>query len=197
MRRGLYSFAAALSLLLCVATMGLWVRSYSGSDSVSRRWMTAADAHAVEHRGQQIQWTRGQVRFLIQHETLFSSRSMQWRMTPDAATPRWSYFRYGAGHVGWDAPFARNTWNRLGFAAWETGWDSSFDQSRDRVWAAPAWLLPVSLAVLPAACALGVYRRQRRKQSGRCTACGYDLRASPDRCPECGIVNGARRAAAA
>src|SRR5258705_3919973 len=102
-----------MSLVLCVATMGLWGRSYSGSDSVSRRWMTAADAHAVEHRGQQVQWTRGQVRFLILHDTLFSSRAMQWRMTPDAAKPSWTYFRYGAGHVGWGSPRATSTWNHM------------------------------------------------------------------------------------
>jgi hypothetical protein len=37
--------------------------------------------------------------------------------------------------------------------------------------------------------AVGIYRsRLRQCQTGFCTVCGYDLRASANRCPECGAV---------
>ena len=47
----------------------------------------------------------------------------------------------------------------------------------------PYWFLCIITAVSPAVWWL---RKPARGQPGRCETCGYDLRATPNRCPECG-----------
>lgn len=52
----------------------------------------------------------------------------------------------------------------------------------------PHWIIAAALALLPAAKLMTITLRRRRKRAGLCVVCGYDLRASPDRCPECGTA---------
>ncbi len=48
------------------------------------------------------------------------------------------------------------------------------------------WAILTALAaVFPATSA---FRRWRRRRRGGCQTCGYDLRATPHRCPECGTI---------
>ena len=56
----------------------------------------------------------------------------------------------------------------------------------------PLWLIALVAAVLPfrwVKRSMHERTRQARLQQGRCPGCGYDLRGSPQRCPECGEVS--------
>ena len=36
--------------------------------------------------------------------------------------------------------------------------------------------------------AIPIYEQLERHRNGQCIKCGYDLRATPTRCPECGAI---------
>jgi len=81
----------------------------------------------------------------------------------------------------------------LGFAFDRAAYDGLGD-GRLREWGVqlPLWALAVTLTLLPAT---RLIRRVRRHARGHCSRCGYDLRATPDRCPECGTIAAAPTAA--
>ena len=58
-------------------------------------------------------------------------------------------------------------------------------------WKTPYWKIVLLLLSWPVAYFVPwnlLSVRQRRIRHGLYPACGYDLRATPDRCPECGTV---------
>lgn len=66
-----------------------------------------------------------------------------------------------------------------------------FTNDLSRVLILPYWVIVVVLTIPAATPFVQIARwrtRRRRASKGCCTTCGYDLRATPDRCPECGIA---------
>lgn len=52
----------------------------------------------------------------------------------------------------------------------------------------PFWLAILPLMIWPLTALVRSTRRRRRVAAQKCAQCGYDMRATPDRCPECGAV---------
>jgi hypothetical protein len=87
--------------------------------------------------------------------------------------------------------FAGNLWKRMfGISRDETlGPYYVGAAERHTTVTLPLWPVPL-LMLLPSLRFAGIKYRERitrrRARRGCCTGCGYDLRASPERCPECG-----------
>jgi hypothetical protein len=84
------------------------------------------------------------------------------------------------GHGSWSVRIA-------GFAAGE--FRAGSRPVTYRVAVVPYWFLVLLFAAAPLRWAW-VRHRVRFQPSGSCGRCGYDLRATPDRCPECGHAAG-------
>jgi hypothetical protein len=52
--------------------------------------------------------------------------------------------------------------------------------------AIPCWSLAALLALFPAIAAVRGSLKRRHLAPNACPICGYDMRATPARCPECG-----------
>jgi hypothetical protein len=64
---------------------------------------------------------------------------------------------------------------------WCSGWHTTAVFASTIIWCAGYPLFDILEARIPVL-------RERRRKRGLCPSCGYDLRATPERCPECGAV---------
>jgi hypothetical protein len=109
-----------------------------------------------------------------------------------AESPGWKYDEYTTPTRGlWREVEARDRaggiLRRAGFAYARIEYTADGRQSRRALYL-PHWAPLLAFAAAPSLRAWRAFRRHRRRGPGLCAACGYDLRATPDRCPECGAV---------
>jgi hypothetical protein len=180
--RWMLNAVTVLSLLLCVATVGLWVRSQSGADI----WAGCAEA-APPGRAALVGSERGYLSIMIDGGWPFRG---QWTVAPHLS------FLTVAGStnitaVGWG--YERGTaFGRLG----PPGTKAPF-APRPIPFVDIHWLWPTVLtSVLPL---LGARRRMRRaivdrrqrlrRAAGLCLVCSFDLTGNVSGvCPECGTA---------
>ncbi len=106
--------------------------------------------------------------------------------------PRWEWFASPLN--GWD-PMPSLDPNRFSIAYKHLGPFESIHainpNENYRAFAVHYWV-PIAVLALPMLMmgirAVRPFLAYRRLARGMCPICGYDLRATPDRCPECGFV---------
>lgn len=157
---------AAMSLILLLGTVGLWVRSYWVEDSLEVVHYTSLNPEGHRFDFALETW-RGRVTYFAsvnKNEGFSDEPSVLWRYKP-------------AHEVQLD------TIEKDGKTFWGFG---GLDASPIIF---PMWFPALLLSFLPFFWLRGVRSRRRgiqRWRHGLCVECGYDLRASNSRCPECG-----------
>ncbi len=191
--RHLFTLCAAASLVMCVAVCVLWVRSYDSyvrHDTV--RWQFTNfrlyESHewplyygqafvTVARGGIEVYWTRTEVDALYgslpERGWDFELSGGKYPLLPNgSATFTWGGFEWH---------YSKRTWPK-------TRVDSQ-PSKREFALTLPLWFVTASTAVLPIAWLRQARRRRRKRLLNLCEQCGYDRRASPDRCPECGTAS--------
>jgi hypothetical protein len=172
MRRRLWKFAFILSTLLCIALCALWVRSF---------WIADAWGYSSGKRTVQCGLAKGWLRL---DTTLLGEEGGSW---PDSSLAHVEY------KASMDPPTHRlpATLRNLGF--------SIEHRSQPRNYSSSLLLIPLWALLVPLVGLTELLRRVARRAlkgerwtRGLCPHCGYDLRASPAACPECGRVNQAQ-----
>jgi hypothetical protein len=103
------------------------------------------------------------------------------------APPRAGPLLSTAGRItSWHADGKVIEWSWFGFELTAGPYTDGFSVWRVVAVAIPCWFAVVVLAAWPGHCLILMTRERWRKRSGLCAGCGYDLRASKERCPECG-----------
>jgi len=179
MKRRLFNLLAAVSLVLCLATLPLWVRSYWRSDDLS---YTRSTQEELVNFGPQS--TYGELSVVANYfPEKDSNREQGWNLHTRASSPE-QMFRY-CGKYLIQGQVSSVLGSRFGY----------FSQRIDPVHFAryiwfPHWLLALVFAILPALWFRSFARTRKRRRLGLCAKCNYDLRASKERCPECGTLTG-------
>jgi hypothetical protein len=192
-KRRLFKVLAGMSLVLCVTMAALWARSSQATDCISFGWTSHTGSARLSVV--RVAWIGGQIAFfrgeypkafvVAFHGGPYKPQILQSGLyfnTFTASRPMDFWFAYEKQKNSFLVR-ADGTASLMS-AKVPGGLEITTFDIRIPLW------LPMLLAVmLPAHRSWNVIRSHlRRRAHGQCPTCGYDLRATPDRCPECGTV---------
>jgi hypothetical protein len=170
--------ATGLSLVLCVGAIGLWISGYWVACAFIRDTPTGSIAFTSEIGYAAVMTV--EVNYMVPH--------------PPKKTG-WHFHRMTANSNVEVRYHSSSTWNWLGVGGDRIGKPVGKPDAPTSVvfistyWA-HFWIVVIAFALLPSLRLVQRLRERRGVSIGLCRRCGYDLRATPMRCPECGNTQG-------
>jgi hypothetical protein len=167
--RRLFTFASVLSLVLCVGTCVLWVRSRH------RVYLCvlATDPHSDFRRSIGFGSKPGTVCLWCD-----TGAGIYWQANFNAVA--WADDMFADPFV-----YASPNATKVRFHGFEFFSETGAEASSHWI-ALPHYLVAGAFATMPLLWIRRRFAHRRILHCGLCPTCGYDLRATPDRCPECG-----------
>lgn len=185
MIRRAFTVASAISLMLCLATCVLWARSNSNVDMALytvdtwKESFTAFDADSA----------LGVITIGTAHYDDLDSTIRRY-----GSHGRWVLQTAPIATLSERISLQRRFVNFSGWHSQRYGYGYELRSVQQYRMAVPHWSVAILTLVLPVFRIRHSLRLRRAKANGLCRRCGYDLRATPDRCPECGTpVSSSRR----
>ena len=180
MWRWLMNLTAVLSLALAIAAAVFWVRSQWFLDSAIIQDARSDRVEITTRPG-----TMDLVLRFLSHDpnpvSFAQFNSVRW------GSPM--YTRPGSivahQQIGVVRPGHNAEWVHGGFGFFEHRWSDNYVTCSAT---APFWFITLAILVLPLCVGVRFLRQERRAEHRLCRCCGYDLRATSERCPECGSV---------
>jgi hypothetical protein len=173
LQRLLLNALTVLTLLFCIVTVALWIRSFWVKDEieaggVGRLWAWSSNAGSL---------------------TMFTvTDANPWGFRWETGIPSGSQRESGLVEQRRVVHWLGITLSHGDVPDDDTGAQYAFIFAE-----MPHGVLTALCAAVPAGrLVLGARRRRRTPRANNCPTCGYDLRATPDRCPECGTAAAGR-----
>lgn len=202
MFRRLFALASTLSLLLFVTVVVLWVRGQWTFTRIIHTHVVDTSGQFKQRRVAFLMW-RDAAGMMVQTEVFHSDdKAARARLRRDLpqAPHTVVYERAGWSTEAGGTPDAAEHWGfwyrspeasrratlEVSFAKLVDGAEYTVTTESERAFFLPWWFLAIVLGCLPCIVLLHRVRRGLRLRAGCCPSRAYDLRATPDRCPERG-----------
>jgi hypothetical protein len=191
----LLTFASAILVLLLLAAAALlWIRGYWAQDLAQVCYTWCPQPNACKLRWFSLRSANGRFEFavvrndfpdLLRYSRMYepgwieryreeNQPGFSWHHNSTPLIPGHRYATVGDGGFG----FGHRHQDHPGAERHDEYWTLSV----------PAWFLILITALAPSVWLRRRLRQRYRATYNLCLTCGYDLRASTDRCPECGTA---------